>query len=922
MHVSHGSNLNFSDISALVAALKACAQQKDLRKGINLHVDILARGTLRKNIFIGSTLIHMYATCGAFVKAQEVLDNLHTQNVVPWNALIAGFAQHGQGDKALGWFQKMKGNDISPDAVTYASVLKACGSIAAIQEAQEIHDEIVRRGLLANNAVLANSLVDVYAKCGMLPMAQHVLDELPVRDVVSWTALIAGYCEHGQYEDALLCYERLQQEGTSPNRVTFTCTLKACGNIGAIDKGMELHAEIVRKKLLETNCALGTAVVDMYARSGALLMAQQVFNELPLRDEVSWTALIAAYAHHGHGLKALSLFEQMHHGGFSFNSVTLACILKACGSTRAADIGNLVHAIIVREALLEGDDVLGNALVDMYAKCGALAKAQEIFEDLSVHDRVCWTALIAGYSHHGQDEKAIHCFKQMRHDGLMSDAKTLLCILQACSNIGAIEMGKEIHREIIREGFLGEDNSLGISLLAMYAKCGALTRAQHVFNELPVRDLVSWNALITGYCKHGHGEEAISCLELMEAEGSSPNEVTLLAVLQACGDIGATETGNEIYTKITQEGLYEKYIALGNASLDMYVKCGALPKAQEVFDKLSVQDLVTWNALFAGYCLNGLDQEVFNLFELMQHEGFLPDGVTFSCLLKACGSLRDAEKGKAIHVEIVRQGLLEKDSVLGNALVDMYAKCGAVEQAQQVFDRLPMRDNVGWTSLIIGYCEHGASNEALDCFQQMQKRGISLDVVTFASVLKACSHMGAEETGKEIHAQIARLSLLERDSALGSVLVNMYAKCGSLAMAQEVFDNLPTRNVITWTSFIAGYAQIGKKDAVFSLLRKMRIEGIEPNSVTYVVVLKACSQFGWVKKGHDCLECMEVTVEHYCCMVDLYGRAGYLDNAVAVIEKLPSVHQFLAWSVLLSACQKMGSVEHGQLAFWPRRGVG
>ncbi|KAH7289752.1 hypothetical protein KP509_30G017600 [Ceratopteris richardii] len=816
----------------------------------------------------------------------------------------------------------MKDDNVTPDAITYACILKACGSMSALNQAKEVHDEIVRQGLLANNVILANALVDIYVKCGVLALAKQVLDELPVRSVVSWTTLIAGYSQHGKDEDALLCFDQLQQDGLSPNIVTYTCTLKACSNIGAIDKGMELHSEISRLQLLEQSCALGTTLVAMYAKSGTLTMAQGVFDEIPYCDEVCWTALIAAYTDHGHCSKALQIFSQMCAEGFSLNAVTLTCALKACGDMRSENIGQFVHAMIIREDFLEGDGVLGNSLLDMYVKCGYIKKAEGIFEELPSHDMASWTTLVTGYSHHGHDEKSLLLFRRMKSDGFCLDAKGLVCMLQACGNEVDVKIGEEIHAEIIKGGLVFIDDAVGVALLNMYVKCGALPKAQQVFQELRFRDVVSWNALITGYCKHGYAKRAISCLELMEAEGHSPDEVTILCALQACGSIGAIENGKHIQTMIADEGLHEMNLALGNASLDMYMKCGELPKAQEFFDGLPFQDVVTWNTLLLGYCQNGFAEEVLNSLCLMERGGLFPDRTTFSCILKACGSLRDIEKGKKIHIEVARQGLLLNDVVLGNVLVDMYAKCGELQYAHQVFNELPVKDKMGWTSLIAGHCECGANKEALQCFQQMKHKGFPPDAVTFACVLKACGNMGAVEAGTDLHMEIANSGLLEIDNMVGCALLNMYIKCGSLEMAEHVFENLPSHNVVLWTSLVAGYARSGQHDTVFTLLNRMMKEGVEPNMVTYTVVLTACSVFGLMEEGHQYFESIEATSDHYMCMVNLFGRSGNLEKAMEVIDKLPLSHNLMAWSILLNACQKTGNIELGRLAFWPRSGVG
>ena len=275
-------------------------------------------------------------------------------------------------------------------------------------------------------------------------------------------------------------------------------------------------------------------------------------------------------------------------------------------------------------------------------------------------------------------------------DGTPCNAITYVCILKACSSIGDSNKGQEIHTEIEKNGLLEINLLLCNALLDMYAKCGLLTKAQKVFDRIPVRDVVSWTSIIAGYTDHGHGEEAINAFELMYMEGVCPDVVTFLCVLKACGHIRDMVKGEEVHAKIESRGFLDINIIVGNTLVDMYVKCGSLTRAQEVFDGLHDRNLVSWNALISGHAELGKAEEAIKCFERMQLDGVSPDGITFVCILKACSSLGATSKGIEIHVEIERQGLIERDILVGSTLVDMYARCGSLVKAHQVFDKLPV----------------------------------------------------------------------------------------------------------------------------------------------------------------------------------------------------------------------------------------
>ena len=310
-------------------------------------------------------------------------------------------------------------------------------------------------------------------------------------------------------------------------------------------------------------------------------------------------------------------------------------------------------------------------------------------------------------------------------------------------------------------------------------------------------------------------------------------------------------------------------------------------------------------------------------FEEMKHkdEGVFPNPVSFLCALKACGIVRDIEQCEEIHAEISRQGLLRTNVQLGSTLLDVYAKLGFLDKAQDVFEMLPVKDVVSWTSLIGGYADHGYGEEALNFLEEMKYTGILPNAATFVCSLKACGAIGSSSKGQEIHLEVCRQKLLSKNIRVGNALVDMYAKCGLLSEAQKVFNKIPDRNIITWTSLIAGYAQIRETSDVCIILKEMIELGVFPNLVTFLVLLSACSHRGLVRKGQACfkLMCRDYgiipTIEHYNCMVDLLGRAGQLEEAVEMIEKMPLNPDLRLWHTLLGACRMLGNVEISEQAF-------
>ncbi|KAH7426697.1 hypothetical protein KP509_10G012900 [Ceratopteris richardii] len=458
-----------------------------------------------------------------------------------------------------------------------------------------LHAYIIERDLLTHDVDLDNALINMYAKAGAFVKAHEILSDLPYRSVIAWNALISAYAQHGIGDQALDCFQRMQDEGLVPNECTFTNILKACGGIKAAEKGEEIYTEICRQGLLDKNILVGTALIDMYTKCGMLAKARGILHNLPQRDVTSWTALIAGYAEHGFVDQALEFVKCMQEEGLSPNAVTSTCLVKACSSAAAVEKGEEIYEQVKKMRLLENDLMLGTTFVHMFAKFGNLVKARVLFDGLPARDVTLWSVLIAGYAEHGHGDEAIECYQKMRDEGLSPDAFTFMWVLKAYTSIGAIEKGEEIYAEAKNQGSLQKDIMLGTSFLDMYGRCGNLARAQDVFNELPVQDIASWTALIAGYAQHGLGNEALNCFERMQEAGFSPNAATFTCILKACGSIGAAEKGEAVHHAVYGQGLLKKDVVLGTALVDMYAKLGALANAQEVFDEISTWNTASWS---------------------------------------------------------------------------------------------------------------------------------------------------------------------------------------------------------------------------------------------------------------------------------------------------------------------------------------
>ncbi|KAI5083814.1 hypothetical protein GOP47_0003557 [Adiantum capillus-veneris] len=574
----------------------------------------------------------------------------------------------------------------------------------------------------------------------------------------------------------------------------------------------------------------------------------------------------------------------------------------------------------MQEIGLDSHQVLGNQLVSLLVDSGNIHNAHEVFNKLPYQSECLWASLMNGYVKHGKPQQALSLYSKILEVSIQPSKYTFVSLLKACLKLKDVECGHRLHVDISKRG-LESDLFVGSALVDMFAKFDLMQKAQEVFDKLANKDAMPWNAMISAYSRQGHCREALDYYERMQSEGVTANVVTFVCVLKACSGMAASDDGREIHVEVSRRG-FDKGLVVGNTLIDMYGKCGLPMKAQDVFDKLPVRDVISWTALISGYVRHGCGIAALNCFKQMKLQGFSPDVVTLVCSLKACGMTKSVKVGEDIHAEIARDGLLEKNPLVGNALVDMYAKCGLLEKAQEVFAKLRVRDATSWNALIAGYCKQGFGHETLASFEQMRSAGVSPDAVTLSCILKALGNLGAIDYVSEVHAAVSKGGLLKTDLVVGNGLVDMYAKCGLLLNAQDTFDNLLRRDVVSWNSLLAGYAQLGESATVFCVFYRMLTEKERPNEATFGSILNACTHSGLVMKGQTYFRAMlqnfgiTPTVELHTCVIDLLGRAGQLERAVMMAERMPVHPTLVVWNTVLGACRKWGNIELAKPAFY------
>ncbi|XP_024537237.1 pentatricopeptide repeat-containing protein At1g11290, chloroplastic-like [Selaginella moellendorffii] len=759
--------------------------------------------------------------------------------------------------------------------------------------------------------------------------------------------------------------------------------LKACIASKNLDAGKRIHADSVESGAFFSGAHVPNAILGMYSRCGSLPDARAVFETIASPGLASWTALMSGYANNDQGEEALGIFARMEEQGLEADAKAYVAALIACGSLAAKETPQMVageRSFSVKLGSLErgmdlhsramksgcySDKFVAGTLVDMYCKCGSLHDARRVFDQMVARDVVVWNSLILGYAENGEEELALEVFCRMD----CPSPRTFLAAVIACGNLAAREESKVVDGKLVKvrsleKGLLvhsqaerssgGVDIFIASGLVGMYSKCGSMMNAGLVFEKIVRKDLVLWNSLILGYIDNWEFDLALKSFERMQAEGCAPNCRTFVAALMAYGGLAAREDhGSEPRKQALKAELLRKVEAIhaqaarsgcefdvfvASTLVDSYAKCGSLEKSREVFERMPLHDLVTWNSLIMGHADNGEGVLALEWFQRMRSQGCVPDSRAFLGALKGCidiaANSKEAEvevdenkfvkpgcldKAMAVHSQAIEFGC-ESDIFVASALADLYVKCGSLLDARVVFDRIPSHNAVLWTTLLMGYAEKDEPELALELYWRMEPESRAANTRIFVAGLTASSGLAAIEIGRKIHAEACQNGG-EKDQFVANSLLDMYCKCGSLAAAEHVFDSMSSRNVVTWSTIIAGYSREGETELVFELFQAMIDGGIGLNGITCLSVLSACGHAGLVDRGTKFFGEMSSkfgvapSLEHYHCLIDLLGRANRVEEALELASSMPTRASSLTWKTVLGGCWKWKNVKVAEVAF-------
>eukprot|EP01018_Ginkgo_biloba_P010984 Gb_29028 [translate_table: standard] len=532
-------------------------------------------------------------------------------------------------------------------------------------------------------------------------------------------------------------------------------------------------------------------MITNYARDGRIEDARQVFDKMPKRSIVSWNAMITGYSCNGRVNDARQLFDIMpERDVVSWNAMLSGYIRN----------GKLKDARHLFDHMPERDVISWNSMISGYARSGRIDHASQLFERMPGKSSVSWNAMLAGYIQNGRIENARHLFDKMP----IRDVVSWNVMITGYTQKGRILDARHLFDAMPEKNMVSWN-----VMITGYAQNGGISDAQHLFERMPSRDVVTWTAMVAGYAQNGKICDARKLFDQMPER----NVVSWNAMIAGYAQNGKMEDASQLF-----DSMPVRNVASWNAMIAGYAQNKQIQHSRQFFDKMHKRDILSWTAMIAGYTQNEHGEEALKLFSQMKHLGLRAIQSTFTCVLSACASLAALEQGKQLHNHTIKTGF-EPGIIVGNALITMYCKCGSIDEAYRVFEKMPERDVITWNAMIAGYAQHGCGKEALQIFELMQKVGIKPNHITLVGVLSACSHAGLVDEGRHYFDSMLVEHGITATTEHYTCMVDLLGRAGCLDEAEEFVNSMPFEpNASMWgallgASRIHGNMELGKRAA-------------------------------------------------------------------------------------------------------------
>lgn len=599
----------------------------------------------------------------------------------------------------------------------------------------------------------------------------------------------------------------------------------------------QLHSQCLKVGLAHDSF-IATKLNVLYARYASISHAYKLFEETPYKSVYLWNALLRSYSSKGEWVETLCLFRQMNATAISTeekpDNYTVSVALKSCVGLQRLELGRMIHGFLKKEKM-DNDMFVGSALIELYSKCGQMNDAFDVFMEYPKPDVVLWTTMVTGYEQSGNPELAVAFFSRMVVSEYVSpDPVTLISVVSACAQLFDFKRGRSIHGFVKRRGF-DTNLCLANSMLHLYGKTGSVKSAVNLFRVMPNKDVISWSSMVACYADNGDETNALNLFNEMIDKRIEPNSVTVVNALRACASTSNLEEGMKIHKLAVNYG-FELDTAVSTALMDTYMKCFSPENAVGLFNRMPKKDVVSWAVLVSGYAEIGMAHKSMGLFCNMLSSGSRPDSIVVVKILAASSKLGILQQAVCLHGFVTKSGF-DNNIFIGASLIELYAKCSSIDNANKVFKGMTYKDVVTWSSIIAAYGFHGQGEEALALFYHMVNcSDVKPNNVTFLSILSACSHAGLIKEGIKMFDMMVNKYQLKPGSEHYGIMVDLLGRMGELDRALDIINHMPIEAGPHVWGALLGACRIHQNIKMGEVAAK-NLSPLDPNHAGYYILL-------------------------------------------------------------------------------------
>ncbi|KAI7724795.1 hypothetical protein M8C21_031220 [Ambrosia artemisiifolia] len=549
-----------------------------------------------------------------------------------------------------------------------------------------------------------------------------------------------------------------------------------------------------------------------------------------------------------------------------------------------------------------------NTDIETLMKSGSVDSALQLFDQMPMRDIITYNIVISGLKRNGLSKQALYVYSQMVSQGFVESSSTFSTVLSVFSQERLYQEGLQVHNRVVVLG-LSLNVYVGSALIDLYMNMGLVDIALRLFDDLPDRNLATWNQLLRGFGGFGMSQK----LELyyrMKREGVVLNPVAFCYLIRSFGNESFVDHGRELHGYAIKVGWAESDLFVSNALVDFYSACGSLMDAKKSFEVIPIDDVISWNSLVSMYASNGIASNALAVFSMMQIWGKKPSVRSFVGLLNFSSRNVNIILGKQIHCFVLKLGFDHVSCYICSALIDMYGKCGEIESSVSIFESVPRKTLEVCNSLMTSFAHCGIVEDVIELFGLMVDEDIGFDEVSLSTTVNTLpmSTYAGLTSCKLLHLCAVK-SGFDHDLAVSCSLIDSYSRFGDVKSSGQVFKQLSSPNVMCFTSIISAYSRNKMGTECCKILEVMINNGLKPDKVTFLCVLTACKHSGMVQEGKMVFESMKTVhgiypeSQHLACMVDLLGHKGLLEEAERLLKQTQFNNDSVIWSALLRHCR-------------------